>query len=153
MVLISLCLQQFVYLFLYVSAVACTHFFAFVGMNTHFSASAKHVDTFNCNTCTYFSALMHLLLCFCQSSIYTVGSEGCGRFCCRRIRLDCFSLTYFPHVFLSIISSFFHKCSCSLRMVKRHKCRGILPCWVFLHYDVLDFLISAKCSKLALWIL
>ena len=109
-------------------------FLRFWGTNTHFSASVEYVDTFCCNTCTYFSSLIHLLLCFCYSSIYTVGSEGCGKFSGKRIRL--LQLTFFPHVFLSIISSFFHKCSCSLRTVRRHRCRGILPRWVLLHYGV-----------------
>ena len=67
MVLISLCLQQFVYLFLHVFAVARTHFFAFGGqiLSLFFFASVEYVNTFCCNTCTYFSALMQLLLCFC----------------------------------------------------------------------------------------
>ena len=64
---ISLCLQQFLYLFLHVFAVTRTHFFAFGGqiLFFFFSASTEYVDTFCCSTCTYFSTLMQLLLCFC----------------------------------------------------------------------------------------
>ena len=40
-------------------------FLQFWGTNTHFSAFAEYVDTFCCNTCTYFSLLIHLLLYFC----------------------------------------------------------------------------------------
>ena len=33
-------------------------------------------------------------------------------------------------------------------MVRRHKCCGILPCWVLLHYDVLHFCRMLKIGSL-----
>ena len=53
-ILISSCFYSSMYSFL-----------RFWGTNTHFSASAEYVDTFCYNTCTYFSSLIHLLLCLC----------------------------------------------------------------------------------------
>ena len=58
-------------IFILISSRFCSNTYSFLrfwGTNTFFfffSASTEYVDTFCCSTCTYFSALMQLLLCFC----------------------------------------------------------------------------------------